>query len=294
MLLLLFLVLTRSALLQAVEAEQMKISRVALPVAVEDRARCVSLPEDGSLIVFTSGRDGGYGENDIWLCRWEDGKWSAPFNPGPAINSEKNEFDGRFSRDGHTLVFMRGEVDMWKTNSSRIQVSHFENLSWSHAIAFPDHVSPRNTVELAASLSSSGDKLYFSSNRDGGFGGYDHYYCELTETGWSKPINLGPEVNTEEDEIDMTLGVDGNVLIFPAHREDSIGESHDLYLSRNCNGKWSQPVNLGPRINTPGNDTCPWLAYDGFTLYLDSDWEGLSEESKGNRLIWKVWHSNGF
>jgi len=147
---------------------------------------------------------------------------------------------------------------------------------------------------LAASLSTAGDKLYFSSNREGGFGRYDHYYCQLSETGWSKPINLGPEVNTEEDEIDMTLGANEDVFIFPAHREDSIGGSHDLYLSRNFDGRWSQPVNLGPRINTPGNDTCPWLAYDGFTLYLDSDWEGLSEGEKGNRLIWKVWYSKGF
>jgi len=94
-------------------------------------------------------------------------------------------------------------------------------------------------------------------------------------------VNLGPEVNTKQDEIDMTVGVDGDLLIFPAHREDSIEGSHDLYLSRRVDALWSKPINLGPRINTPGNDTCPWLAYDGHTLSLDSDWEGLVGGWKG-------------
>jgi hypothetical protein len=272
----------------------MKISRVKLPVKAEDRAHCVSLPEDASLIAFTSERPGGFGGNDIWICRWDGERWSEPFNPGPAINSEKHEFDGRFSRDGLTLIFLRGEIDMWEANSSRIQMSRFENGRWSQAASLPDHVSPSNTIELAATLSSDRTRLYFSSNREGGYGRYDHYYCEFTEMGWSEPVNLGPEVNTEEDEIDLTLGVDGDLLIFPAHKGDSIEGSQDLYVSRRIEGRWIKPTNLGPRINTPGNDTCPWLAYDGHTLYLDSDWEGLMEGGKGSRLIWKIWYSKGF
>jgi hypothetical protein len=274
--------------------EEMRISRVNLPVEVEDRARCVSLPEDADLITFTSERPGGLGGNDIWMSRWDGKVWSEPYNPGPAVNTEKHEFDGRFSRDGRTLIFMRGEIDMWKKNSSRIQISHFEEGQWTVAQPLPDHVSPLNTVELAASVSSDGSRIYFSSNREGGFGRYDHYYSELTESGWSEPINLGPEINTEQDEIDMTIGVDGDLLVFPAHREDSIEGSHDLYVSRRVEGRWIKPTNLGPRINSPGNDTCPWLAYDGHTLYLDSDWEGLMEGAKGNRLIWKIWCSRGF
>jgi hypothetical protein len=280
--------------IQIPRGEQLRISRVELPVKVEDNARCVSLPEDNSLIAFTSGRPGGLGGNDIWMCRWEEGGWSEPFNPGPAINSEKHEFDGRFSPNGRTLVFIRGEIDMWKANSSRIQISRFEDGQWSQAAALPDHVSPSNTVELAATLSSDEKQLYFSSNREGGYGSYDHYFCQWTATGWSAPVNLGPEVNTPQDEIDLTLGVDANLLVFPAHMEDSIGGSHDLYVSRRIAGRWLKPVNLGPRVNTPGNDTCPWLAFDGHTLYLNSDWEGLLEGAKGERLIWRIWYSKGF
>jgi hypothetical protein len=274
--------------------EEMRISRVDLPVRVEDRARCVSLPEDGSLIAFTSERAGGFGGNDIWMCRWDGESWSEAFNAGPSINSGKHEFDGRFSRDGLTLIFLRGETDMWKANSSRIHMTRFTDGIWSLAESLPDHVSPSDTIELAASLSSDETQLYFSSNRKGGYGRYDHYYCERTDTGWSKPINLGSELNTEHDEIDLTLGVNANLLIFPAHKADSIEGSHDLYVSKKIEGHWTKTENLGPRFNTPGNDTCPWLAYDGYTLYVDSDWEGLMEGGKGNRLIWRIWYSKGF
>lgn len=276
------------------EGESIQISRVMLPVTAQERARCVSLPKDGGLIAFTSERRGGFGGNDIWLSRWKGERWTEPFNPGPAINSAKHEFDGRFSRDGDTLVFIRGEIDMWEANSSQIHISHFKNEAWSQATALPDHVSPSNTIELAATLSSDGTRLYFSSNREGGYGRYDHYYCRLTESGWSEPVNLGPDLNTEQDEIDLTLGSDGDLLIFPANLEDSIGGSHDLYFSRRIEGRWSKPRNLGPRINTPGNDTCPWLGFDGYTLYLNSDWAGILEGMKGEHLIWKIWYSRGF
>jgi hypothetical protein len=228
------------------------------------------------------------------MCRWEGDRWSAPFNPGPAINTEKHEFDGRFSRDGRALLFIRGEIEMWKANSSRIHISHFEKDRWAHAVTLPQHVSPAETIELAATLSSDGRRIYFSSNRDGGYGGYDHYYAELGEDGWSEPVNLGSDLNTEQDEIDLTLGSDGLLLIFPAHREDSIAGSHDLYASYKVGENWIKPINLGPRINTPGNDTCPWLAYDGHTLYVDSDWEDLMAGEKGTRQTWKIWYSLGF
>jgi hypothetical protein len=272
----------------------LKISQVELPVDPGEKATCVSLPRDGQLIAFSSDRRGGYGANDIWLCRWEEGKWSKPFNPGPSINTEGNEFDGRFSPDGSTLVFIRGEIDLWKSNSSRIHSTELASGVWTEAKPFPEHVSPPDTIELAASLTSDQSRIYFSSNRDGGFGRYDHYYSEMVSGRWSEPVNLGPGVNTADDEIDLTIGPDENLLVFPAHREDSIASSHDLYISRRIEGKWSQPQNMGPRVNTPGNETCPWLAFDGKNLFLNSDWEGLIEGKKGTRRIWKIYFSKGF
>lgn len=119
--------------------------------------------------------------------------------------------------------------------------------------------SPADTIEFGALLSRDGNRLYFASNRAGGHGGLDLYYSERRGEQWLEPVNLGPVINTAENEVDLALSRDGKAIIFPAKRADSIGGSTDLYISRWANNAWSPIENLGPRINTAATDTCPWL-----------------------------------
>lgn len=100
-------------------------------------------------------------------------------------------------------------------------------------------------------------------------------------------MNLGPVINTAEDEADLTVSSDGNFIIFPAKRPESINGSTDLYMSRKGNAGWLPLENLGPRIETLGTDTCPWLGYDGQTLYVSSDWDALVKGKKGSMSIWE-------
>ena len=92
----------------------------------------------------------------------------------------------------------------------------------------------------------------------------------------------------------MTLSRDGKVIIFPTNRSDLIEGSTDLYVSRLTEGAWSPIQNLGPEINSPGTDTCPWLGYDGTSLYLNSDWDFASGKKGDSSLVWKVSNSKGF
>jgi hypothetical protein len=267
------------------------ISRVDLPVIVDDRPFCVSLPEDGQLIAFQSERAGGEGRQDIWLSRWEKGRWSQPYNAGPGVNTVSNEVDAKFSADGKTMVFIRG--DNFR-KASQIYISHFRNGRWSQAEWVGAAVSPPDTVEFGALLSRDGNRLYFASNRPGGHGGLDLYYSERRGEKWLDPVNLGAGINTPENEVDLALSRDGNTIILPTRRADSIGNSTDLYISRFENGAWSPIENLGPRINTPATDTCPWLGFDGHTLYVNTEWDGLIQGEKGSLWIWKFEHSGGF
>ena len=122
----------------------------------------------------------------------------------------------------------------------------------------------------------------------------DLYSSQRSGGEWSEPVNLGPAVNTKENEVDAALSRDGNAIIFPSKQADSIAASTDLYVTRRANGAWSPIENLGPRINTPGADTCPWLGHDGHTLYLNSDWDGLVPGENGPLLVWKIHYSKGF
>ena len=275
----------------AASSESLTVSKVDLPVDPADKPFCVSLPEDGKLIAFQSARDGGHGKQDIWLSRWENGRWSKPYNAGPGVNTADNDVDAKLSPDGSSMVLIRG-ADFQK--SSRIYISHLRGGEWSKAEWIGSPASPPDTVEFGAVISRDGKTLYFSSNREGGHGGMDLYSSQLSGGKWSQPVNFGPAVNTKENEVDAALSRDGNAIIFPSKQADSIAGSTDLYITRRVNGAWSPIENLGPRINTPGTDTCPWLGHDGHTLYLNSDWDGLVPGEKGPLLVWKIHYSKGF
>ena len=272
--------------------EALTISKLAVPFKPDEKPYCVSLTEDGKLLVYQTPRPDGHGKLDLWFSRFENGRWSDPYNAGPNINSSANEADGKFSADGSTLVFVRSENF---AKSTQLYISHFQNGSWTKAEFIGPPVSDLETREFGASFSRDGKRLYFSSNREGGQGGMDHYYSERIGDKWGEPVNLGPGINTDGDENDMTISANSDAIIFPSRQPDSIAGSTDLYISRLENNAWSEIKNLGPRINTPGNDSCPWLGFDGHTLYLNTQWEGLVAGGQSDsNLVWKFEYSQGF
>ena len=274
----------------AVGQQSVTVERLAIPFGAGDKPSCVSTSEDGRLIAFQSRRADGKGGADIWFSRFENGRWSAPYNAGPGINTAANEVDGKLSADGKTMVFIRG-VDFKK--SSAIYISRFVNGQWTTAEQIPDPISMPDTVQFGAVLSRDGRRLYFSSNRPGGAGSLDIYYSDRVDGKWAAPVNLGPPLNTPEGDGDVALGRDGNLIVLPSKRADSLGGT-DLYLSRYAGNAWSEPVNMGPGINTPGDDSCPWLGYDGKTLYLNSTWNGMIAGKPGASAIFKITYPAGF
>lgn len=96
-------------------------------------------------------------------------------------------------------------------------------------------------IERVANLSSSGDdkcpfisedRLVFTSNRPGGYGGYDLYYCQWDGERWSVPVNFGPSINTAYDEyrpilVNMT-NFSNQLMIFSSNRPGGLG-GFDLY-----------------------------------------------------------------
>jgi hypothetical protein len=189
------------------------------------------------------------------------------------------------------MVFIRGENFR---QASQIHISKWRDGQWSKAEWIGAAVSPEDTTEFGAVLSKDGNRIYFSSNRAGGQGGQDLYYTQQRGGQWSAPISLGPGINTAENEVDVALSPDGETMILPARRPDSIGGSTDLYVSRFENGAWSPLENLGPRINTPVTDTCPWLGFDGRSLYVHTEWDGLVRGRKGALWPWRFEHAGGF
>jgi outer membrane protein OmpA-like peptidoglycan-associated protein len=96
-----------------------------------------------------------------------------------------------------------------------------------------------------------GGTIYFSSSRDGTFGGRDIWYMyQISGDSWSKPISAGPGINTNYNEGSPFVSFDGNTMYFMRDSPEGLGES-DLYIShKGLDGKWMTAENMGPPINT--------------------------------------------
>jgi hypothetical protein len=119
--------------------------------------------------------------------------------------------------------------------------------------------APVNTdaLEVHPSLTDDGT-LYFSSSREGGFGGNDIYRTRREGGAWREPENLGPAVNTEWSEGDLCVARDGHYLVFSsAGRPDDLGRG-DLYVSfRAADGSWTTARHLGTEINSRLQEESP-------------------------------------
>jgi hypothetical protein len=115
-------------------------------------------------------------------------------------------------------------------------------------------------------LTTTGDTLYFASNMDGGYGGYDLYYSFFNGSIWSAPINLGPEVNTAGDE--LTPFVEKNILFFASDYHFGFG-GFDLFTANNINGEWTNVLNMGSLFNSSYDEVYPYK--HGDALYFSSN-----------------------
>jgi OmpA-OmpF porin, OOP family len=188
-------------------------------------------------------------------------------NLGPVINSSENEIIPRISQDGKRLYFAaknrpggKGGEDIWYSNLNL-------DGTWSEPINFSELNTPSH--EGLLSISADGQTVLLFGNYPGTFGRGDLFYSVKTPTGWSTPCNLGGTINTNAWEAQASLAPDGKTMVFVSDRKGGYGSS-DLYMSQLSTTGWSNPINLGPTINTKGGEYFPQLSADGKSLYFTS------------------------
>lgn len=139
-------------------------------------------------------------------------------------------------------------------------------------------------------LSSDGLRLYFHSNRDGGFDIWMSRRQGPT-CPWQAPVKMDPPINTDEyNEGDPEFTPDGRVLFFSRDGAPGGQGSGDIFIARQADPSdelsWSEPINLGPHVNTEAHESNPAYiaAEDGGTLYFVRGLPGLP----GTSDIYKV------
>ncbi len=111
--------------------------------------------------------------------------------------------------------------------------------------------------------------LYFSSNREGGYGGYDLWYINVDSLE-TNPINLGPSINTEGDEITPYYSIADETLYFSSNHHPGYG-GYDLFSSKGWKQRWNKPQNLKMPINSSANETHPYIYPDQTKGYYSSN-----------------------
>ncbi len=190
----------------------------------------------------------------------------APRNLGDSINTPYPEYYPSLTIDGKKLVFTRRlkqDEDFYESDGV--------NGNWSKAKPLSGRVNT-NFNEGAQNISQDGEWIIFTGcNYPEGQGSCDLYISYKTKTGWSEAENLGPLVNTDFWESAPSLSPDKRDLYFSSNQAGGYG-GKDIWVShRTPQGRWSRPENLGPTVNTAGDESCPFMYTDNQTLFFNSN-----------------------
>ena len=190
----------------------------------------------------------------------------APQNLGDSINTAALEYFPSLTIDGRKMIFTRRV-----NNDEDFYESNFINGKWSLAKPLGGKINT-NFNEGAQNISQDGQLLIFTGcNYPEGQGSCDLYFSVKTNNGWSEPQNLGPVVNTDFWESSPSLSPDKRDLYFASSISGGYG-GRDIWVTHRLpTGKWSRPENLGPTINTSGDESCPFMHADNETLYFNSN-----------------------
>lgn len=248
-------------------------------------------------LYFTSSRSGSKGglydpkgeddlkygryRSDIYFSEYQNGVWKSAEQMGDALNTVRNEELMTFSNDGQRMFLLTGN----RQNSSDLVIDTFsvyrEGPMKASSIGDFDPLAGDRDLHVF-----NDSVILFASNRPGGIGGYDLYYCLRKNGTWMKAVNLGDDINSFYDEVSPFLTRNGRHLYFASSRLTSMG-GLDVFESvfDDGDGLWSIPSNLGVPVNSAGDDAYFRLSSDGMTAFLSSD----RKDGYGERDIYAVY-----
>lgn len=208
---------------------------------------------------------------DLYESVRASGSWSASVELDSRINTaDFNEGSQSISPDGHYLFYSgcnkpdgQGRCDIY--------ISRRTASGWSEPY---NPGAPLNTGawESQPSISANGRRLFFVSDRKGGYGANDIWYADLQADGsWSAPVNAGPNINTPYNEHSPFIYPDNQTLYFSSDGWPGFGKQ-DIFVSKcDAKGAWQMAENLGYPLNTAAEQSGLTISTDGVTAYFASE-----------------------
>jgi len=205
----------------------------------------------------------------------KNGVWSEPENITPYLKPEGQIFVSSLSADGKRLLFSRNDLF-----NSDIFMSVFNGKTWSEPVKLNKNINTKYW-ESQAYITDDEKSIVFSSDRPGGFGGLDIYISYKEKNDWGPAANIGPIINTPFNEDRPTLINGGQTLFFSSQGHENMG-GYDIFMTtKNPNGTWNTPENIGYPLNTPDDNIFFTPSEKDNSLYMSilREAEGKSKEA---------------
>lgn len=185
----------------------------------------------------------------IYHSTLSSNQWSKNYLLEVFFKNFENESALSLSADGLDLFLFRNDEE-----GQSLYQTVYDGTKWTKPFKLPP---PINSIanETHACLSPDKSTLFFTSDREGGLGGKDIYLVRRMANGkWGSLTNLGPNINSNEDEETPIFHYDGKTLYFASEGHNSMGRMDVFYSQMRPDSTWSEPINMGYPINSPDDD----------------------------------------
>ena len=185
----------------------------------------------------------------------------------PPFNGGDPEGGVSLTADGNELYYSIIRPQGGYANSDLYRVRRVDGV-WQQPENLGPLVNGERSWESQPSVSADGKTLVFASNRPGGVGGIDLWRCHRLPNGdWSRPENLGSDINTAGNEKAPFLAADGHTLYFLSDGWQGFG-GYDVYFAHLGDAHGNRPTNLGLPINSEENELSFGVTADGRQAYF--------------------------
>lgn len=208
-------------------------------------------------------------DDEIWFATSENKRdWSKLQHVGPPLNNANSNSVSSISPDGNTMLLSSQYFKDVNSYGEGFSIAYRTKEGWS----LPENAEIKNYANTDRFRnyfqSNDGKKVFMNVRREDTKGESDLYVSFLQkDNSWSEPMNLGDQINSSGAECCAFLASDNSTLYFSSNGFNGYG-SNDIYMSRRLDNSWqnwSDPLNIGPPVNTDD-----WDAY--YTLPASGDY----------------------